>query len=58
MTAVLGIKAAGIHYLNPFVLSSAPPTGSREMIERALTRDGEVPSSKRSPKMSPMRYTM
>lgn len=24
MTAVLGIKAAGIHYLNPFVLSSAP----------------------------------
>ena len=36
MTAVLGIKAAGIHYLNPFVLSSAPPTGSREMIERAF----------------------
>lgn len=36
MTAVLGIEAAGIHYLNPFVPSSAPPTGSREMIERAF----------------------
>lgn len=36
MSATLSITVAGIEYSNPFLLSSAPPTTSRAMIERAF----------------------
>lgn len=36
MTVSLGIDFAGIHFMNPFMLSSAPPTTTGEMIERAF----------------------
>lgn len=36
MTASLAVSVAGIQYANPFLLSSAPPTTSRAMIERAF----------------------
>jgi dihydropyrimidine dehydrogenase (NAD+) subunit PreA len=36
MAASLEVDFAGIHFLNPFVLASAPPTTTGEMIERAF----------------------
>ncbi|MDN5301873.1 MAG: dihydropyrimidine dehydrogenase subunit PreA [Thermoanaerobacteraceae bacterium] len=36
MSASLKLNFAGIDFINPFILSSAPPTNSREMIERAF----------------------
>lgn len=36
MTTSLTVSIAGIDYSNPFLLSSAPPTTSRAMIERAF----------------------
>ena len=36
MAISLEVDFAGIHFINPFMLSSAPPTTSGEMIERAF----------------------
>ena len=36
MTVSLEVDFAGIHFINPFMLSSAPPTTTGEMIERAF----------------------
>ncbi|RKY52421.1 MAG: NAD-dependent dihydropyrimidine dehydrogenase subunit PreA [Candidatus Neomarinimicrobiota bacterium] len=36
MYASIGVDFAGIHFINPFILSSAPPTATGEMIERAF----------------------
>ena len=36
MQTTLSMTVAGVRYPNPFVLASAPPTASREMIERAF----------------------
>jgi dihydropyrimidine dehydrogenase (NAD+) subunit PreA len=36
MSVSLEVDFAKIHFMNPFMLASAPPTGSRQMIERAF----------------------
>ena len=36
MTVSLDVDFAGVHFINPFMLSSAPPTATGEMIERAF----------------------
>jgi dihydropyrimidine dehydrogenase (NAD+) subunit PreA len=36
MTISLDVDFAGLHFINPFMLSSAPPTNTGEMIERAF----------------------
>ena len=36
MSVTLEIDFAGVHLPNPFILSSAPPTTTPEMIERAF----------------------
>ena len=36
MRVSLEVDFAGVRFKNPFMLSSAPPTGSGEMIERAF----------------------
>ena len=38
MPRSMGIDFAGVHFMNPFVLASGPPTASREMIERAFEK--------------------
>lgn len=36
MSRSMELDFAGVHFMNPFVLASGPPTASREMIERAF----------------------